>query len=167
MTWFKPSHRTENLPDVAGFTGPSTWGLFGILLLCLLASVALPASGQVSIPPSGNIGLVAGNGTIGFVTGVQANDAEFYFANGLAFDVSGTLWIRDMDNCVVDELDLSTGLLNQSSLSIYQNCSNNFGLSTTLAAVPLSGSVASLTVSTLDAGQHTIMATYSGDANFE
>ncbi len=85
------------------------------------ADIALNAAGDIFIADSlnsaireidtatGVITAVAGNGVIGYSgdTG-QATASELYFAQGIAFDSSGDLFIADSNNCVIREINAST-----------------------------------------------------------
>ncbi len=64
------------------------------------------------VAATGNISIVAGNGTPGFSgDGGPATSAQLYFPNGIAVDGSGNIYISDSNNSVVREVVASTGLI--------------------------------------------------------
>jgi trimeric autotransporter adhesin len=81
----------------------------GILLFCLaLARAAIFA--QIVVPAPGNIGTVAGNGTAGFSgDGGLATNAELKYPSGAFMDASGNLYITDMANNRIREINAVTG----------------------------------------------------------
>ena len=61
-------------------------------------------------PATGVITTFAGNGFAGYSgDGGHATSAELYFAQAMAFDSAGDLFIADSDNCVIREVNASTG----------------------------------------------------------
>jgi hypothetical protein len=61
-------------------------------------------------PVSGNINTVAGNGTYGFAgSGIPATNAALNAPTGVTYDSGGNIYIADSDNCVVREVNATTG----------------------------------------------------------
>ena len=100
-------------------------GLATAATISNLAGIAVDASGDLFIADIGYlrirevnlatdvISTVAGNGTYGYGgDGGPATAASFCDPNGIAADSSGHLFVSDMENECIREIDLSTDLIN-------------------------------------------------------
>ncbi len=83
-----------------------------ILCICLTCFLfcAFPASAQISLPSSGDINTIAGNGTLGYSgDGGAATSAELGVPQGVAVDSSGNVYIADYFNAVIRKVSAVTG----------------------------------------------------------
>jgi trimeric autotransporter adhesin len=86
------------------------WPTFA--LLCLFPLGLTVSQAQISIPGSGIIDTVAGDGSAGFYgDGGAATSAEFNGPIGVAVDSSGDIYIADAANSRVREVIASTGII--------------------------------------------------------
>jgi streptogramin lyase len=96
-------HRTSN-PQ--GTQSP----LLLMFVFCYLFGIAVNTYAQVSLPSSGDIGTVAGNGTEGYSgDGSAATSAELNIPYGVAVDSSGNIYIADYQQAVIRKVTASTG----------------------------------------------------------
>jgi hypothetical protein len=63
-------------------------------------------------PVSGNINTVAGNGTLDFSgNGIPATNAALNFPASATYDSAGNIYIADVNNCIVREVNATTGII--------------------------------------------------------
>jgi trimeric autotransporter adhesin len=87
-----------------------TSALFALVLCYCLMGVASTAHAQISLPSSGDIGTIAGNGTQSYSgDGGAATSAELNLPYGVAVDSSGNVFIVDHGNGVIRKVTASTG----------------------------------------------------------
>ena len=92
--------------------------------LSIVFGVALDSSDDIFIADCDNLGIrevtaangiintVAGNGTAGFFgNGIPATNAVLYFPSAATSDSAGNIYIADQDNCIVREVNATTGII--------------------------------------------------------
>jgi hypothetical protein len=97
-----------------------------LLMLCISASV----QGQITLPSSGYISTIAGNGTYGFSgDGGPATSAEFRNPYGVAVDTSGNLYISETGGHRIRKVTASTGIITTVAGNGYRDQSGDGGYS--------------------------------------
>jgi hypothetical protein len=143
---FEINHATGAITAVAGNGGQGYSGDGGQATaaeLCSPCGVALDNAGDLFIADLGNnrvrevnlssgvITTVAGNGTLGNSgDGGQATAAEIGPPSGVAVDSAGNLFIADVANSCIREVDLSSGVITTVAGNGNSTCSGDGGQAT-------------------------------------